>query len=109
MMKAILVRILKGKWGSILAAILKAAGDGDFGPAVEKAYWWAAGKKTLWGIILLGVTISLDALAKAAPAEYPWAGPACTAVGTVAVVLTGLGLVDGGVREQAPVPPKEAR
>jgi hypothetical protein len=101
MLKALLVKLVKGNWGRILPAILKAAADGHFGSAVQKAYVFMAGKKTVSGAIFLGLGAALETVCAAYP-EFAWACPAARWVYLIGGVLAGVGLVDGGVRSPWP-------
>lgn len=104
-------KLVKGKWGAILPALLRAAAEGSFGEPVKRAYWWAAGKKTVTGAILLAAGAGLEVLAAAHP-EWAWTSAWAGYVFTAGSILAAVGLVDGGVRSPWPTGtqiPQEAK
>lgn len=108
MIGALVVKFLKGRWGSVLPAILRAAAEGQFGPQVKAIYWFAAGYKTVTGAVLIGAAAGLGTLCETGGATYSWACGAQPWVLSLGAILAGVGLVDGGTR--APWPegtPKE--
>lgn len=102
MLKSILVRLLKAKWSSVLAQLFRAVAEGDFGEKAKAVYWWAAGKKTRTGVLLLAVSLGLKALA-GYPNDFPWAPLAAEIVFGIGTFLVTVGLSDGLAREEPPI------
>jgi hypothetical protein len=101
LVKIIAVRFIKGHWGSILPGVFKAAAEGDFGPQVRAVYWFASKYKTVTGAVLWGAGAALETVC----GNYPTMGWACHyAVWPyyIGMVLTGVGLADGGTRSPYP-------
>lgn len=101
LLKGIAVKFLRARWGSILPAVFKAAGEGSFGPAVQRVYWAIAGKKTFVGAVLLAACAGLETICASYP-EMPWACSAARIVFLVGAFLASVGLVDGGTRSPWP-------
>lgn len=107
MLNALILRIFRGKWGSILPMILRAIAEGKFGEGPKKVYWFMAGYKTASGTVLTVLGIGLRAVC--AP-EAEWACSSSNFLIVLGGILWQVGLVDGGTR--APWPqgtPKEDR
>lgn len=109
MLKALALKFLKGKWGSLVPMVLTAAAEGEFGPGVEKVYRWLKGKKTVTGAILLGSGAALETIC----AGYPSMDWSCQIVPWLyggGGILASVGLVDGGLRAPWPkgtaIPPE---
>jgi len=96
------MRFLKGKWGSVLPALLRAVAEGKFGEPARKFYWATAGAKTITGAILVAVGAGLASLCSSGGEVYPWACSAQPYVITLGGLLASVGLVDGGVRSPWP-------
>jgi hypothetical protein len=107
LLKGVLVKFVRARWGSILPALFKAAAEGQFGPAVQKAYWWTAGYRTFIGAVLLGVGAGLETVCASYP-DLTWACPAARYVYIAGGVLTAVGLADGGTRAPWPTTPSGA-
>jgi hypothetical protein len=100
-LKLLVVRFLKAKWGSILPTVFKAAAEGQFGPRVKFLYWWTAQYKTFVGAVLWGAGAALETVC----ANYPQFAWSCTYAlypYYVGMFLTGVGLADGGTRAPWP-------
>lgn len=108
MIGSLIAKFVKGRWGSILPQVLRAAAEGKFGPQAKAVYWFGAGYRTVTGALLVGVGAGLASLCDTSGTVYPWACTAQPYVLTIGGFLAAVGLVDGGVR--APWPngtPKE--
>lgn len=112
LLKTIVVRTLKARWGAILPASFRAAAEGDFGPQVRAVYWWAASFKTFTGAALMALGAGLETVCASFP-DFAWACPASRYVYLAGQILTVVGLVDGGVRAPwptgTPIPPEAKR
>lgn len=89
--------------GKIAAYVLKGAAEGRYGPTVKAVYWKTVGLKTYTGIGLATLSYLFGHLSEqglCAPCEA-WQTTLYTLGGT----LIGLGLVDNGVRIEAPKKP----
>jgi hypothetical protein len=107
LLSKLLVRLVRGRWGSILPAIFRAAAEGHFGPQVKAAYWWASSFKTITGAALMAIGAGLETVCGSFP-DFAWACPASRYVYLAGEILTVVGLVDGGVRAPWPTgTPKE--
>lgn len=102
LLKSLVVKFIKARWGSILPAILKAAAEGDFGEPVKKLYAFAAGKKTITGAALVALGAGLETLCASFPEYAVWACPASRYLYIVGGLLASVGLVDGGTRAPWP-------
>ncbi len=101
LLKNLVIKFVKARWGSILPAVFKAAGEGDLGPTVKRVYWFAAKYKTFTGAILWGGGAALETVC----ANYPTLGWSCKWPGIIyyaGMILTGVGLADGGTRAPWP-------
>lgn len=101
LLKALAVKFLKAKWGSLLPAVFKAAAEGQFGEPVKKAYWFLAGKKTILGAVFLAAGAGLETLCASYP-EMGWSCAWARYVYYAGGVLTTVGLIDGGTRAPWP-------
>jgi hypothetical protein len=108
----IATRFIKGRWGSILPAILRAAAEGQLGEPVKRAYWVAAGYRTFTGAVLVGLGAALETVCGSYP-DMAWACPAARYVYIAGGLLAAVGLVDGGVRAPwpagTPIAPEDKR
>lgn len=104
------VKFLKGRWGQILPALFKAAGEGKFGPAVKRLYWLGNGYATFTGAVFVGVGAGLEAVTAAYP-EWAWAPVAAVWVYRIGTFLFTVGLLRGGVNSPwpagSPIAPEE--
>lgn len=98
------VKFLKARWGSILPAIFKAAAEGQFGEGVKGAYWFAAKYKTFVGAVLWGLGAGLESVCSNYP-TMPWSCRVAVWIYYAGMVLTGVGLADGGTRSPWPSTP----
>ena len=78
MMQALIVRFLKGRWGTILPALFKTAAEGGFGEPIKKVYWATAKYKTMIGAVLWGAGAALETVCGSTPSSR---GPASTRCG----------------------------
>lgn len=101
MIKILVVRFLKARWGSILPAIFKAAAEGQFGDKVKFLYWKASEFKTFTGAILWAVGAGADTVCGNYP-DFPWACTVAKVAYYAGMFLTGVGLADGGTRAPWP-------
>ena len=102
LLKSLVVKFVKARWGSLLPAVFKSAAEGEFGPQVKAVYWWLSGKKTVTGAVLWGVGAGLEAVCGQDPSlamVCPWSHYVYYA----GMILTGLGLADGGTRAPWPM------
>jgi hypothetical protein len=100
-MKDIIVKLLKGRLGQILPALLRAMADGDFGPQAKAVYWFLAGKKTYIGLTLGALAFIFEKLV-AAPPDYPWEGAVLAVVYSIAATFFTAGLIDEPLRQDPP-------
>lgn len=100
-LSVVLVKFFKARWGSILPAIFKAAGEGQFGEAVKKAYWTGCGYATFTGFVFVFIGSGLESVSAAFP-EYAWAPVAAAWVYRIGTVLAAVGLLRGGVNSPWP-------
>ena len=84
----------------LLAIVLRKAAEGDFGPAVQKVYWYLEGKKTYTAAALAGVAAGLQAASDANICEP--CGAWVVSLYSAAALLGTLGLVDAAVRIEPP-------
>lgn len=105
-------------WGTgyAVAIVLKAAANGEYGPAAQWVYWHMREIKTNIGIIL-GVTAAiiavLDRFGVCALGLQHWSWFNCTqwtdaivkVTGSVGAFFVWIGSVDGGLHLQAPIEP----
>lgn len=101
LIKALAIKVLKAKWGSLLPAVFKAAAEGELGEPMKKVYWFGAGHRTFTGAVLLAAGAGLETIC----AGYPDVGWSCSAARYVyyaGAFLTTVGLVDGGTRAPWP-------
>ena len=107
-MKTILMKLVtklvKGNWGKILPMLLTGCAEGKFGPKVKAIYWFAAGKKTVTGMVLIGFAYGLEAVCNVYP-EAKWGCQWSQYLVWVGGLLTTLGLADGGNRSPWPETP----
>lgn len=112
LVKALVIKFLKARWGSILPAVFKAAAEGQFGPAVAKVYWFCAKYKTVTGAILWGTGAGLESVCSNYLGMH-WACVWAPYIYYAGMVLTGVGLADGGTRSPWPrgadIPAEEKR
>ena len=101
MLKSLVIKFLRARWGSLLPQVFKAAAEGSFGPAVAKVYWWLAGSKTIIGAVLWGAGAALETICGQYP-QYGWACEWAKWPYYVGMFLTGVGLADGGTRSPWP-------
>jgi hypothetical protein len=102
LIKGLMLRFLRGNWGKLLRMLLKAIAEGELGEVPSRVYWWAAGKKTLTGAVLLGAGAALETVCASFPDFAAWACPAARYVYYAGALLTTVGLVDGGTRAPWP-------
>lgn len=104
-MKGMLVklagRLVKGRWGSILPPIFKAAAEGGFGEPIKKLYWMTAQYKTVIGAVLWAVGAGLETICGNYP-QFSWACAYSVWPFYIGAFLTGVGLADGGTRSPWP-------
>jgi hypothetical protein len=100
----LIVRFLKGKWGTILPAIFKHAAEGDFGEPIKKAYWFTAGYRTIVGAALWAIGAGAETVCGSYP-QFAWSCAAATWAYWIGAFLTGVGLADGGTRSPWPTTP----
>lgn len=101
LVKMLVIKFLKARWGELLPAVFKAAAEGSFGPGVSKVYWFCAKYKTATGAVLWGAGAALESVCS----NYPSLGWTCTWAPYVyyaGMILTGVGLADGGTRSPWP-------
>jgi hypothetical protein len=101
MLKALLIKLFKAKWGSVPPALFKAAGEGQFGEGVKKAYWFANGYATFTGMVFVGAGTALEAIAGSYP-ELAWAPVTAAWIYRIGTVLAAAGLLRGGVNSPWP-------
>lgn len=101
LLKTLALRFLKGHWGKLLPPLFKAAAEGDLGPQVKALYWFASKYKTITGAILWGAGAALETVCGNYP-EFSWACAYAAWPYWLGVVLTGVGLADGGTRSPYP-------
>ena len=94
-------RFLRGRWGSLIPSLLKGAGEGQFGEAAKKVYWFGNGYATVTGAIFLAVGTAAEALAAGYP-EWPWLVPTAQYVYQIGGVLAAAGLLRGAVNSPWP-------
>ena len=102
--KVVIIKLFKARWGSILPAVFKAAGEGAFGEPVKKAYWFLNGYATFTGMVFVGVGAGLESIAAAYP-ELAWAPVAAAWIYRIGTVLAAVGLLRGGVNSPWPETP----
>lgn len=108
---SLVTKFMSGRWGSLLPIVFKGAAEGDYGEPIKKIYWLAAEYKTVTGAVLWGAGAALETVC----GNYPGYSWACTYAAWpyyVGMVLTGVGLADGGTRSPYPagtVIPAEAK
>jgi len=95
------VRFLKGRWGSILPALLRALAEGKFGETPKAIYWKTAGYRTLTGAALSAVAVGAGQVCGSYP-DYAWSCDVAKYALAVGVFLAGVGLADGGTRAPWP-------
>jgi uncharacterized membrane protein YedE/YeeE len=95
------VRFLKGRWGSLLPAVLRAVAEGKFGEPAKAVYWKTAGYRTVTGAALVGLGAGLGAVC-GSYSELAWSCRAETWIMAAGALLASVGLVDGGVRSPWP-------
>jgi hypothetical protein len=101
MLKALFIRFMKGKWGTIIPYVFKAAAEGQFGPVVKKLYWVMSGYGTMTGMIFVGLGTAMEAISSAYP-EEAWAPVAARWIFNVGTILAAVGLLRGGVNSPWP-------
>jgi len=103
----LLGKFVRGNWGKVVPTVMKAVADGHLGAAPRAVYWFLAGKKTVIGALLWGAGAALETVCANYPA-YAWACPYAAWPYWFGMVLTGLGLADGGTRSPWPAMPDGA-
>jgi hypothetical protein len=96
------VRFFKGKWGSLLPALLRAVAEGKLGERPKAIYWKTAGYRTFTGAALVAAGAGLGAVCANYGEAMAWA---CKAEGWVmgfGALLAAVGLADGGTRAPWP-------
>jgi uncharacterized membrane protein YedE/YeeE len=106
MMGTLIAKFLKGRWGAILPALLKAIAEGKAGEPAKAIYWKTVGYKTPAGALVFGVGAGLGYVCGSYHDVYPWACTAQTWLMGAGGLLVSVGLVDGGTRAEPPVEPK---
>jgi hypothetical protein len=101
MLKALVLRFLKGKWGAIIPYIFKAAAEGQLGAIPKKLYWLLNGYATFTGMIFVGLGTGLEAVSTAFP-DQPWVPVAAQWIFKIGTVLATVGLLRGGVNSPWP-------
>jgi hypothetical protein len=101
LVKAVLVKFLKGNWGKILPLAFKALAEGQFGEVPKKIYWFLAGKKTIIGALLLAWGTGMEAVCANYP-DFAYSCEVATWVYWLGGMLTVVGLADGGTRSPWP-------
>jgi len=101
MMQALIVRFVKGRWGTILPALFKAAAEGGFGEPIKKVYWATAKYKTMIGAVLWGAGAALETVCGQYP-QFAWACTYALWPYYAGMFLTAVGLADGGTRSPWP-------
>ena len=112
LLKSLAAKFIKGHWGRVIPAILKAAGEGDFGPALKSVYWFGEKYATVTGAVLWAIGAGLETVCASSP-DFAWSCPASRYVYLAGAALTAVGLVDGGTRAPWPtgttIPPEVKR
>lgn len=104
LLKALLVKLVRGNWGRVFPLFFKAVAEGQFGKVPKEIYWFLAGRKTVLGAILIGVGTGLEAVCSSHP-SYAWTCEAGTWVYWLGGMLAAVGLIDGGTRSPWPTAP----
>ena len=92
---------MKGKWGSILPALLRAVAEGKMGDPAKAIYWKTAGYRTVTGAVLVAVGAGLGSVCTGYP-EFAWACKSQVWVMAAGGLLSAVGLADGGTRTPWP-------
>lgn len=106
----IVFKVLKklGIVSKVLPAALRMWAQSDGWPG--KVYWWLEGKKTVSGVILIGIGAALREVAPMYP-ELEWLPAVMQAVTWLGATMASVGLVDAGVRSPWPkgtkIPPTQ--
>ena len=103
MLRNLVFKFLKARWGAILPEVFKAAAEGRFGPRLAAFYWRTAQYKTISGAVLMAVGAGLETVCASFP-DMAWSCGASRYVYLVGGFLAVVGLADGGTR--APWPSK---
>ena len=101
LLKSLAVKLIRGHWGRVVPSILKAAGEGDFGPQIKAVYWFAEKYATVTGAVLWGIGAAAETVCGGYP-EYVWT---CNIPGYVLLagqVLTAAGLLRGATNSPWP-------
>lgn len=101
MLQALAIRFLKGRWGTILPALFKTAAEGGFGEPLKKVYWATAKYKTAVGAILIFVGAGAETTCASLP-DLSWTCGVARWIYYGGMVLTAVGLADGGTRAPWP-------
>lgn len=103
LIQKLLVKFFKGNWGKIIPPILTAIAEGKMGPVAKKVYWFMAGKKTISGMVLLGLAYGLEAVCN----QYGtlWGCQWSQWLVWIGGFLASVGLIDGGNRAPWPETP----
>jgi uncharacterized membrane protein YedE/YeeE len=96
------VRFLKGKWGSLLPALLRSVAEGKLGERPKAIYWKTAGYRTFVGAALVGLGYGLGGVCGSYSETMAWACKAQGWVMALGALLAAVGLADGGTRAPWP-------
>jgi hypothetical protein len=107
--KVLAFLLKKINWGKILPVLLKKVAEGNAGPLAQRIYWATAKYKTLTGAILLALGTGSEAVCGSFP-QWAWTCEVGPWIYWVGMVLTAVGLADGGTRSPWPNgTPKEGK
>lgn len=104
LLRGLVVKMLKGRIGSILPALFKAAAEGEFGQPIKRLYWWTSGKKTAMGAIPWFIGAGAETVCSNMP-QFPWTCDVSHWAYWIGMVLIPVGLIDAGTRSPWPSTP----
>ena len=101
LLKSLAAKVVRGHWGRVIPAIFRAAGEGDFGPALKGLYWFGEKYATVTGAVLWAIGAGLETVCGGYP-QWAWSCEASGWIVVVGQVLTSAGLLRGATNSPWP-------